>query len=42
MNVLSNLLADKDKCLIMLLLILLIRENDDKVLILALIYILFA
>lgn len=42
MNNLITLLADGDKRLIAVILLILIQENGDKGLILALIYILFA
>lgn len=42
MNELMRLMADNDKRLIAVLLLVLIRENSDKGLIFALIYILFA
>ncbi len=42
LNELMRLMADNDKRLIAVLLLVLIRENSDKGLIFALIYILFA
>lgn len=42
MNNLITLLADSDKRLVAVILLILLQENGDKGLILALIYILFA
>lgn len=42
MNNLTQLLADGDKRLIAVILLILLQENSDKILIFALIYILFA